>query len=283
MSADKPEWNKERLNEMLEKLRNIQKETEQVIGWCHILPQEVPKQKYTDKPELLSPIKEHPISLQAIKERTEKAKTKLFVDSVKAVEIEKETREQSKRESWHFHRQPRITASKCYRTAVLKDTTSPTKAINDILYKKVVPTRQMTEGLEMESEIKERYIEKQHESGHKGLTVSNSGLVVGRNSDGFLAASPDGMVFDPSVVNPKGLLEMKYIQTENNECLEHAMVRKQMCVRDTSDVHMNRKHKYFFQIQQGMYLTGAQWTDFVVAGSQTADLYIERICFDKLW
>lgn len=280
-SVDRPlnEWSKERMNDMLEKLKKMQEETGQAIGWCHILPQEVPKQKSTLSQPLLSPIKENPISLQEIKKRAEK----MFVDPQQAERIEQETREQSKCEAWYFHRQPRITASQCYRSAVLRDATSPTKAINDILYKTVVPTQEMKDGLEMEAAIKDRYITKQYADGHKDLSVTDSGLNVGKYKDGFLAASPDGMVFDPSVVDAKGLLEMKYIKSEKEECLEQALLRKQICARDGNGIHINRSHKYFYQIQQGMYLTKRKWTDFVVAGSQATGLYIERVNFDKLW
>lgn len=108
------------------------------------------------------------------------------------------------------------------------------------------PTRQMKEGLEMEPNIKERYITKQHENGHKHLTVRNSGLKVGKHEDGFLAASPDGLVSDPTVDDDKGLLEMKYIQTEKGESLDQALLRKQMCIRSGNGICMNRSHKYFY-------------------------------------
>ena len=83
----------------------------------------------------------------------------------------------------------------------------------------------------MESSIKDRYLLKQHENGHTDLKVTSSGLAVGKHEDGFLAASPDGLVHDPSADNTKGLLEMKYIQTEEEESIEQALLKKLMCTR----------------------------------------------------
>jgi hypothetical protein len=140
----------------------------------------------------------------------------LALSTENAEKIEIETREQSNSILWHSHRKSRITASKCYRIAVMKSTTSPTKAIRECLYKHVKPTKYMLEGIAKEPEIMELYRDKQIELGHDGLTITKSGLVIS-SSDGFLGASPDGIVNDPSVENPKGLLEMKYIQTDKDE------------------------------------------------------------------
>lgn len=278
------QWSESRLQDMLEKLKKIQTETGKMIGWCQILPQEIPDEStHVKEPELLSPIKDNPISQQGIRERIDKAKGKLFVDEQQASLIEKETKGQSVSDSWHFHRAFRITASKCYRTAVLKESTSPTKAVKEVLYNKVVATKQMRKGLEMESHIKEIYENKQNSCGHKGLSVTTSGLVVGNYEDGFLGASPDGIVHDPSVADSKGLLEMKYIDMDEGEHLSDSLIRKNICSRNNSILNLKQNHKYFYQIQQGMYLTKTKWTDFVVGGSETSDVYIERVAFDSEW
>ena len=165
--------------------------------------------------------------MNGIQERVKKIKSKLFLNPKQVTEIEEETKEQSSSNSWHFHRQYCITASKCYRAAVLKSTTSPSKAVNDILYAKVFATKQMKKGLEMESEIQEMYIKEQHKCGHDNLVVEKSCLIVGKHDDGFLEASPDGLVCDPSNTdNPQGILEMKYVETDESESLSEALLRK---------------------------------------------------------
>lgn len=277
--------NSKKLQSIFNKFKELENEVGKSIGWCHILPQDIPVEKYEN--ELISPIKvqDSPMAMSAIKERMEKIKKCLFIDYRKATEIEKETREQSFNKKWHLHRQYRITASKCYRAAVLKQTTSPTKAINEILYAKFSATKQMIKGLEMEPEIMKQYIKEQHKRGHDNLSVSQSGLIVGKHDDGFLGASPDGLVCDPSNNNePLGILEMKFIETSEKESLTEAVLRKHMCVKhklDNSGITINRNHKYFYQIQQGMYLSGRKWADFVIAGSCSPGIYIERVPFDS--
>ena len=284
-AKNESEWNNDRLQNMLSKLRELEKVEGRVIGWCQVLPQEVPAEQTAKDDDILTPITllESPMSLDGIRKRGEEVKKKLFVTPEEALEIERDTREQSKSKSWFLHRQYRITASKSYRAAVIKESTSPSKAISDILYPKDVSTESMKQGLQMEPHILTRYVEHQHNCGHKGLTVAKVGLVVGKLSDGFLGASPDGIVTDPTAVEPKGILEMKYIQTEKGESLKDALLRKHICVKDEDQVHINCNHKYYCQIQQGMYLTETKWADFVVQGSQTEHhIYIERVEHDTV-
>ena len=63
----------------------------------------------------------------------------------------------------------------------------------------------------------------------------------------FLGASPDGIV---SHNECSGLLEMKYIQTEESETLEEAIIRKRICVKNSGILEIHKKHQYYFQVQQ---------------------------------
>ena len=208
---------------------------------------------------------------------------KLNMSTENVAEIEEKTRLQSDSFLWHFHRKCRITASKCYRVAVMKPTTSPTKAVRECLYSNVKPTKYMLEGIAKEPEIRALYIDKQIKCGHNGITVSSSGLVISK-TEGWLGASPDGIVYDPSVDDPNGLLEMKHIQMDDSESLEHALLRKRMCLKfDGTNIRINRNHQYFYQIQQAMYVTERRWNDFVVKGSTGSELYIERVQYDAEW
>ena len=81
------------------------------------------------------------------------------VDERDVDRIEKETVGQSANEKWNLHRKIRITASKCNRVGTLQETTSPTKAIAEVLhYKKVPQTRAMKEGLLREDAILSEYM-----------------------------------------------------------------------------------------------------------------------------
>lgn len=293
------EWPKERLEEMLAQLKDLQQKTGQAISWCHILPGIEHDKKQNEpihqcpsslqmpspansSPKLISPIKEHPVSVDEIRNRCERIKKKLFVSQEEAVEIEGKTRGQSDNTYWHAERKTRITASRCYRIAVLKTSTSPTKALKEIMYSSVRPTRQMKEGLSKEPEIMQEYTLLQQTSGHQGLTVGASGLII-NPQDGYLGASPDGLVHDPSVSDSNGLLEMKFIQTKPNESLEAALLRKRICQHSGNLVTVNTKHQYYFQLQHCMFVTDRNWIDFVVKGSESPSLYIERVSFNNVW
>ena len=72
---------------------------------------------------------------------------------------------------------------------------------------------------------------------------------------GFLGGSPDGIVIDTKAVDTSGLIEMKYIQTQETETLNDALVRKRICVLENNSIKINNKHQYYYQIQQQMFAT----------------------------
>ena len=121
----------------------------------------------------------------------------------------------------------------------------------------------------------------QQKSGHKNLSVEPCGLFISQ-THGFLAATPDGLVSDPHVSQTNGLLEMKFIQLSTSVSLEQGLLQRRICntCRDNK-LKMNINHKYFYQIQQQMFVTKRSWADFVVKGSTGDKLYIERVNFDS--
>lgn len=98
---------------------------------------------------------------------------------------------------------------------------------------------------------------------------------------GFLGASPDGLVQDPSAEDTEGLLELKYIQMGKQESLEEALVRKGICKKCEDGVTLNVRHKYYFQTQQAMFVVERKWTDFVVMGTGCTTTFCERIHFSQ--
>lgn len=138
-------------------------------------------------------------------------KEKLVVSGDDVKRIEAETRNQSADDAWFKHRIYRITASKAYRCAVLKESTSPTKTIKEVLgYNKIHSTRAMKEGLSQEKTIISDYVEDKNTSG-ANVTVQNCGFFVS-STNCFLGTSPDGVVIDMAE-ETSGLLQMKYVQT----------------------------------------------------------------------
>ena len=147
-----------KLYNIFSKVRDFEEKTGKVLGLSHVLQQKTPEQNKVevlrdhsycgplpqcnelnspvstkDKDELISPIKEHPVSMEEIRARCEKVKKALFVTDEEVKRIESETRNQSADQQWFAHRKFRITASKAYRCAALKQDTSPTKALREVL------------------------------------------------------------------------------------------------------------------------------------------------------
>ena len=111
------EWPQEKIGKLLDQLKELHTKTGQVTSWSHILTlngmeknqtepplcPSSPKDRYpvsgtvdsTASPQLISPVKKHPISIDEIKHRCDKIKKKLFVTKEEAAEIEINTRRQS--------------------------------------------------------------------------------------------------------------------------------------------------------------------------------------------
>ena len=243
--------------------------------------------------EVLTPVKCHPVSLTEIKERRDKIRRKLFVDENDVYRIERETVGQSLNKNWDVHRKIRITASKCHRIATLQKTTSPSKAIREILhYKKLPQTKAMKEGLLREPFVIEEYTEAKTINNQK-VVVKPCGLFVSKSKP-FLAASPDGLVYnvDSTGQNSCGLIEVKLVFLKENETLNQGLIRRRMFLHDTTNGHLviNQKHKYYYQIQQQMFVTEIHHLEFVVKGvtelsdrtvKEVSGVFISPIEFDS--
>ena len=108
---------------------------------------------------------------------------------------------------------------------------------------------------------------------HKNLSVQPNGLFISQ-SYGFLVATPDGLVSDPHLTLPHGLLEMKLIQLKQAKNLKQALLRKAISIdHGNNTMKMNNNHKYFFQIQQQMFVAQHKRTYFVLKGSTGDELY----------
>ena len=138
--------------------------------------------------EVLTPVNCHPVSLIETKERRDKIRRKLFVDENDVNRIERETVGQSLDKNWDMHRKIRITASKCHHIATLQKTTSPSKAIQEILHYKLPQTKAMKEGLVREPFVIEEYTEAKTIN-KENVVVKPFGLFVSKSKP-FLAASP---------------------------------------------------------------------------------------------
>ena len=170
------------------------------------------------------------------------------------------TKAQSNCQAWFEHRRVRITASQSKR-ALIKPSTSPTKAMKEILhYNNQYQSNKMKQGLQDEKQIIWLYENK------LDCKVTETGFVIPQ-SYLFLGASPDGEV-------DGGLVEIKRIFTDGLS-LKKAVCKRGIC-RDTSHgLVVNKNHKFYYQVQQLMLCTESSWTDLVL--SDTIDLIILHV------
>ena len=138
----------------------------------------------------------------------------------------------------------------------------------------------ISDDLKQEAVIINEYIKEREKIGGS-IDVQPYGFFV-HPTYGFLGASPDGLVTEHyGNTESTGLLEIKFIQTVDTETLTDALLKKRMCVSIDGYVRINTKHKYYYQVQHQMFVTGKTWTDFVVKGSLGSSLYIERVEFNS--
>ncbi|PFX19717.1 hypothetical protein AWC38_SpisGene15847 [Stylophora pistillata] len=117
------------------------------LVFCHEIQVDFEENERTKQENIRSPIRDHPASLSDILRKAEAIIEKISVDDDRINESEKATKKRSRSSQLHAERFPRITASKCKR-ALIKETTSPTKAMQDILcYNKAFQSQYMRDGI----------------------------------------------------------------------------------------------------------------------------------------
>ena len=113
----------------------------------------------------------------------------------------------------------------------------------------------------MEDTAKREYQTYQQQHGHPDLTVDNSGLFISLD-DPWLAATPDGLVNDPSdTTHPMGLVEIKNPHSARSQTLTEASKK---CLEQNSSFQLKTRLDYYYQIQTQLYCTGRHWCDFVL-------------------
>lgn len=214
---------------------------------------------------LLSPINIPPVSLHEIAHRATRVKQRLSDSATDRDSIAEATVDQQKSRTWYDVRQPRITASQCKR-CVMKSTTSPTKAIEEVLlYHANCQTRAMKEGIEWEPKIIEKFT---NETGHQ---VKKTGFLISE-SHPFLGASPDGMT------DKGNLVEIKKVTSREGENLQDTMCRLYIYKRNEDQLLINKTHKYFYQIQQQLFCGKLQYCHFVISNGD--EMFHELVTFD---
>ncbi len=161
----------------------------------------------------------------------------------------------------------------------MRETTKKSKKVEEILYTTFRGNEATRYGSLNESTATSQYITHQHGNCHPGLTVQQCGLFV-FHVNPWLAATPDGLVTDPSSENPSGLLELFF--SVRDETIDDACSNKTFWLeKKGSKYQLKRKHGYYYQVQCQLYCTNTSWCDFVVR--TTKDIHVERIYRDPKW
>jgi len=167
---------------------------------------------------------------------------------------------------WQSERRKRITASNVGKIAKRRDTTKVRFLVKELLYTKFEGCTTTRWGLLQEESTNTRYLEEKHRIS-PNLSTSHSGLIVSSDNP-WLAASPDGLVYDPTESSPYGIVEYKNPHSVRNKTLHEAATTKNgFCIKldkETNSLALNRKHDYFCQVQCVMYCSQRQWCDIVI-------------------
>ncbi len=227
-----------------------------------------------------------PDSLEKLK--TSFYESKVVVTRDEAELIEFETKTQAESDKWSIERRKRITASKAGGIAKMKETTKRSSKVKSVLYNSFRGNQATRYGTDMEDITMKEYITYQHQRDHLDLTVKKCGLFISENNS-WLAATPDGVVHDPSDTDhPYGLLEIKNPFSVRDKSIQEACTtpstKNSFCLeldKKKETMRLKRRHDYYFQVQCQLYCVSVSWYDFVVRTNK--ELHVERIYSDSQW
>ena len=193
--------------------------------------------------------------------------------------IEEATKGQNDCREWSAQRQGRLTSS------IFKDIQSrlhtgnnPDTLVDSILGARSVPQYlpAIKYGHRMEAVAAKKYADIMRSRRHSKMKVENCGLFVLPDVP-YLGASPDRLV--QCNCCGQGLLEIKCPYS----CAGIAPSPDTVDYLEETDelVQLKRTHKYYFQMQGQMAITGRDFCDFFVFSQQ--GYYLERIVRDRLF
>lgn len=225
-----------------------------------------------------------PATLDQLKKSYFEAQVVVTEEQIKEIEIV--TRDQTRSKHWKEERKKRLTASRVGAVAKMKKKTKRANKVKDLLHSTFRGNEATRYGMLMEDTARTEYISYQRQNWHPEVSTANCGLFVSYENP-WLAATPDGIVTDPSEPSPSGLLEIKNPYQKRSMTLEEAcnsgssFFLKENNKNGMTTYQLKTKHDYFFQVQCQMYCTGIEWCDFVVRTEK--ELHIERIYRDRSW
>lgn len=196
--------------------------------------------------------------------------------------VEQLTRGQGKSIVWQDERKTRLTASNFGEVMSLKSQTAPEGPIKRFFYSSI-RNKYMTWGIKHEPAARRKYVLTMKKT-IPDITVTESGLCV-KGDVPYLGASPDGIInYTANGQTETGVLEIKCPASDKWKILPPIDCAKDAdfyCeINPTTNMcKLKVHHKYYYQVQGQMALTGKKWCDFVVW--TLAGISIERIAFNE--
>lgn len=197
-------------------------------------------------------------------------------------EIANMTKAQAKSPEWFTFREGRITAS-VFKNACITRLENPSlSTIKRICYPKQASfkSKQTIYGCNHEKQALNDYTAylKRH---HVGVKVWDIGFII-NPSFPYFGASPDSLV--ECQCCGKGCIEVKCPYCIKDTNIEEILNLKTSFLNErssdgTREIHLDRKHAYFYQVQMQIAVIGANYCDFVAWNHK--DFYCERIFLDE--
>lgn len=169
------------------------------------------------------------------------------VSQEKIEQVEIQTRQQDKSPEWHKYRSCRATASLFY--TITHARTGQKHILEKIMHPKDTNTKAITHG-----KIYEEITKIQYES-EFGINIQKCGLFINKDYP-FLAASPDGLIGEETVV------EIKCPYSARHKPINPVTVPYLEMV--DGQLSLKKKHPYYAQIQGQLLCTGRKYCNFIV-------------------
>ena len=204
----------------------------------------------------------------------------VYITGASIIDLELQTRAQSNLERWNFERTLRFTSSIMKEVCHKRDSTSA--FIMKKLSQKSIDVSATRYGRQHEKSAIASYVN-HHRACGVTVSVQPCGLPVDESSP-WLAASPDGIVLDPtqSGDNQNGCLEVKCpILCQKSLISDVCRKSSSFCLKEENgEIRLSTTHAYYYQIQTEMHVTRLQWCDFVV-WSPIEDTFVQRVYYNK--
>ena len=224
----------------------------------------------------------------SLQEKCTAVKEGMKITQEEAAFVRKSTTGQSKDSKWKEYRIGRITASKAHdvivkydsHMAVRNDTAAENLCAEICGYLPEVKSKSVQWGTQTEPVARNTF-NKTMKKKHKNFNCTESGLVISVNYP-YIPASPDGVCKCDCC--PITLFECKCPWTHRGKPVSEYIQEKGSCLvasstrEEETNVELNRKHRYFTQVQHQMFVCETKEEYFYLY--TTKDTFTEKINFN---